>query len=159
MIALQYCVGFCHTSTWSSHRQTYVPSLSNLPATPTLSRPSGLSQTLPASCSKLPLAVYFTRGRAYASLLLSPVRPILFPPRDHSWFSVSGSTLLPCKQVQQYHLSKVHMCVLIYDMWFSLSDLLHSIWYTLGSSTSLELTQMHSLLWLNIIYIILYKTM
>ena len=28
--ALQYCVGFCHTSTWISHRYTYVPSLLNL---------------------------------------------------------------------------------------------------------------------------------
>ena len=30
IIALQYCVGFCHTSTWISHRYTYVPSLLNL---------------------------------------------------------------------------------------------------------------------------------
>ena len=27
IIALQYCVGFCHVSTWISHRHTYVPSL------------------------------------------------------------------------------------------------------------------------------------
>ena len=33
IIALQYCVGFCHTSAWISHRYTYVPSLLNLPAT------------------------------------------------------------------------------------------------------------------------------
>ena len=32
IIALQCCVGFCHT-TWISHRSTYVPSLWNLPAT------------------------------------------------------------------------------------------------------------------------------
>ena len=25
IIVLQYCVGFCHTSTWISHRYTYVP--------------------------------------------------------------------------------------------------------------------------------------
>ena len=25
--SLQYCIGFCHTSTWISHRYTYVPSL------------------------------------------------------------------------------------------------------------------------------------
>ena len=29
-IAFQYCVGFCHTSTWISHRYTYVLSLLNL---------------------------------------------------------------------------------------------------------------------------------
>ena len=31
IIALQDCVGFCHTSAWISHRYTYVPSLLNLP--------------------------------------------------------------------------------------------------------------------------------
>ena len=31
IIALQDCVGFCHTSTWISHRYTYVPSLLKLP--------------------------------------------------------------------------------------------------------------------------------
>ena len=30
IIALQYRVGFCHTSTWISHRCTYVPSFLNL---------------------------------------------------------------------------------------------------------------------------------
>ena len=33
VIALQYCDGFCHPSTWISHRYTYVPSLLNLPPT------------------------------------------------------------------------------------------------------------------------------
>ena len=33
IIALHYCIGFCHTSTWISHRYTYVPSLLNLPPT------------------------------------------------------------------------------------------------------------------------------
>ena len=32
IIALQYCVGFCHTSIWISHRYN-VPSLLNLPPT------------------------------------------------------------------------------------------------------------------------------
>ena len=31
IIALQYCVGFCHTSTWIIHRYTYVPSFLNIP--------------------------------------------------------------------------------------------------------------------------------
>ena len=33
VIALQCCVGVCHTSTWISHRYTYVPSFLNLPPT------------------------------------------------------------------------------------------------------------------------------
>ena len=42
-IALLYCVGFCHISTWVSHGCTHVPSLLNLLPTP--SHPSRLSQT------------------------------------------------------------------------------------------------------------------
>ena len=34
IIALQYWVGFCHTSTWISHRYTYVRSLLSLPPSP-----------------------------------------------------------------------------------------------------------------------------
>ena len=33
IIALQYCVDFCHITTWISHKCTYVPSLLNLPPT------------------------------------------------------------------------------------------------------------------------------
>ena len=36
----------------------------------------------------------------------------------------------------------------MYDTCFSLSDLLHSVWQTLGSFTSLQMTQFHSFLWL-----------
>ena len=33
IITLEYCGGFCRTSTWIGHRYTYVPSLLNLPPT------------------------------------------------------------------------------------------------------------------------------
>ena len=33
IVALQYCVGCCHISTWISRRYTYVPSLFNFPPT------------------------------------------------------------------------------------------------------------------------------
>ena len=58
-IALEYCVGFCHTSTWVSHRYMYVPSILNLPPTPTdasiLLQSTGYE--LPESYSKFPLAI------------------------------------------------------------------------------------------------------
>ena len=34
IITLQYCAGFCHISTWISHRHMHVPSLLNLCPTP-----------------------------------------------------------------------------------------------------------------------------
>ena len=49
MIALQYYVGFCHTSIWISHRYTYVPSLFYLLPHPTPSHPSRLLQSLSLS--------------------------------------------------------------------------------------------------------------
>ena len=43
--ALQYCIGFCHASTWISHKYTYVPpSPFSLPS-PTPSQPSRLYQS------------------------------------------------------------------------------------------------------------------
>ena len=44
---------------------------------------------------------------------------------------------------------RFHIYVLEYGICFSLSDLLHSVWQTLGSSTSLQITQFHSFLWLS----------
>ena len=39
--------------------------------------------------------------------------------------------------------------MLAYGICFSLSDLLHSVWQTLGPSTSLQITQLHLFLWLS----------
>ena len=57
LIALQYCVGFCHTTTWVSHRHIHDPSLSNLSNTLTVSHLSKLSRSTrlrplcyPATC-------------------------------------------------------------------------------------------------------------
>ena len=87
---LQYCVSFCHTSTWISHRCP-------LPPTSHLSRWSpGLSSL--SSYSKFPLAIYFTYGNIYISILVSqfvPPSPSLTV--SISLFSVSVSPLLPYK--------------------------------------------------------------
>ena len=52
IIALECCVGFCHTKMWTSHKRVCVcvcvPSLSNLPPTPS-SHPSRLSQSMTLS--------------------------------------------------------------------------------------------------------------
>ena len=74
IITLQYCDGFCHTSTRIGHRYICVPlqpePLSHLPPP----YPSGLPQSTsfgcPASCIELPLVMYFTYGNVHVSVLI-----------------------------------------------------------------------------------------
>ena len=44
--------------------------------------------------------------------------------------------------------SRFHIYVLTYNTCFFLPDLLHSVWQTLGSPTSLQMTPFHPFLWL-----------
>ena len=67
----------------------------------------------------------------------------------HWMDQVSVSLFLPCKPVHLYHFSRFHIYALIYDICFSLSDLLHSVGQSLGPSTSLQMTQFRSFLWLS----------
>ena len=59
IIALQYCVGFCHTSTRISHRYTYVPSLwTSLPSlipphTSAAAAAAKLLQSCPTLCDPI----------------------------------------------------------------------------------------------------------
>ena len=83
-IAVQYFAGFCHTSTWINYGYHMSPPfepLSHLPIHPTslgCLRALGLS-FLPHN-SKFPLAIYFTYGNAYVSMLFSQfIPPSLFP--------------------------------------------------------------------------------
>ena len=65
-----------------------------------------------------------------------------FPPLvSICLFSTSVSLFLPCKPVHLYHFSRFPIYELIYDICFSLSDLLHSVWQSLGPSTCLQVTQ------------------
>ena len=57
-----------------------------------------------------------------------PPSPHRFPPLvSICLFSASVSQFLPCRQVHLYHFSRFHIYALIYDIYFSLSDLLHSV--------------------------------
>ena len=69
-----------------------------------------------------PLAICFTHGSVYLSMLLSQfVPPFCSPAVSTSPFSTSVSLFLPYKQVHQYHFSRFHIHVLIHNMYFSLS--------------------------------------
>ena len=83
IITLQYCDGFCHTSTWISHGCTRVPpTLSPLPSS-SPPHPSRLSQSTsfgcPASCIKLALVIYFTYGNIHVLMLFSQIILLLLP--------------------------------------------------------------------------------
>ena len=63
--------------------------------------------------------------------------------------STSASLFPPCKHINQHHFSRLHIYAFIQDTWFSLSASHHSVQQTLGSSTSQQMTQSHSFLWLS----------
>ena len=100
MIALQNFVVFCQTSTWISHRYTYIPFWTSLPS-PAPSYPSRLIQSLclsflsptANSCwlSILHMVICFHVALSIHLTLSSP------HPMSISLFSMSISPLLPCK--------------------------------------------------------------
>ena len=76
--------------------------------------------------------------------------PSGFPPLvSICLFSTSVSLFLPCKPVHLHHFSRFQIYALIHDICFSLSDLLHSVWQSLGTATSLQMTQFRSFLWMS----------
>ena len=128
LFTLQYCGGFCHTSTWVSHGCTCVPSIP-LPSPP---HPSGLSQNTgfqcPLSRIKLGQVIYCTYRHIHVSMLFSQIiPPSPSPTESKTLFFLSVSLLLPRIEGRHYHLSKFHIYVLIYCIDVFLSDLLHTI--------------------------------
>ena len=122
------------------------------------------------------LFIFYTAGSYYLSILYilvyvcqsqTPNSPPHTPPHTAPrfpplvsicLFSISVSLFLPCKPVHLYHFSRFHIYALIYDISFSLSDLLHSVWQSLGPSMSLQMTQFLSFLWLSNIPLYIYTT-
>ena len=95
IIALQYCVGFCHTSTGISHRHSCVPPSW---ASPTPHAVTEFRSEVPASHGRFPLAVYFARGSAHASALLSQFI------QSSSWPTVSTSPLTTPASPRLHHI-------------------------------------------------------
>ena len=132
LITLQYCCHFCHTFTWISHGCTYVSHPWNPLPSPSPSHPSGSSQCTspehPVSCIEPGLVIYFTYDNIYVSMPFSQtVLPSSFPTESKRLFYTSVSLLLSHIQGYRYHLSKFHICVLVYCIGVFLSGLLHSV--------------------------------
>ena len=108
---------------------------------------------LPVLCGCFPLAIYFTFGSVYMSMLLShfvPAYPSHSPcPQVHSLCLCLYSRPAPRFFRTIFFFFRFHIYVLAYSICFSLSDLLHSVWQTLDPSTSLQITQFHFFLWLS----------
>ena len=136
---------------------TYIPisppSCISLPLS--LSHPSRWSQSTnwsPCVMQLLPTS-YFTFGNVYMSMPLShfvPAYPSPSPcPQVHSLVGLRlYSHPAPRFFITIFFLFRFHIYVLAYGICFSLSDLLHSVWQTLGPSTSLQITQFPFFLWL-----------
>ena len=96
IIAIQYHAGFCHTSTWISHRYTYGPSLLDLPPIAHLIPPSRLSQStgLSAWCHTVNSHWLSILCRVMC-MLLSPFIPPSPSPTVHKsilyvWVSITA---------------------------------------------------------------------
>ena len=79
IIALQNFV-FCQTSTWISHRYTYIPSLLNFPPSPSPSHPSRWCRApvwISWAIQQIPIGYLFTYGNGSFHVTLS-IHPTLF---------------------------------------------------------------------------------
>ena len=109
---------------------------------------------LPVLCSCFPLAIYLTFGSVYMSMPLShfvPAYPSSSPcPQTHSLHLRPYSCAAP-RFIKTIFFSFFfwipYICVSTRYLFFSF--LLHSVWQTLGPSTSLKITQFRFFLWLS----------
>ena len=166
IIALQWCISFCFITKWISYTYTYIPISppSCISLTPSLSHPSRWWQNteLISLCGCFPLATYFTFGSVYMSVPLSHFVPA-YPspslcPQVHSLHLCLYSCPGPRFFRTFYLFFWFHIYVLAYGICFSLSDLLHSVWKTLGPSTSLQITQFSFFLWLSNVPLYIFTT-
>ena len=123
---------FCHTSTWTRHRCTWVPSPELPLPPPSPYHLSGSSQCTspkhPVSCIEPRLTIRFLYDIIHVSMPFSQIiPPSPSPSESKSLFYTSVSLLLSRIQGYRYHLSKLHIYVLVYSIGVFLSGLLHLV--------------------------------
>ena len=111
----------------------HIPSLLRFP--PTLPIPpfyvvAKHQVDLPMLCSCFPLAIYFTFGSVYMSMLLSHFAPAYPSPSKCPQVHSLRLRLYSCpapRFIRTIFFLRFHIYVLTYGVSFSLSDLLHSV--------------------------------
>ena len=136
-VAVQYCVSFYRTAKWSSYMctYTYIPSfLDFLPIWVTTEH----WVEFPVLYSRFSLVIYFIHSinSVYMSTPVSQFIPPPLPP----WYPYICSLCLCLyfcfvNKIVYTNFFRFDIYELIYDICFSLSDLLHSVWPSLGPST------------------------
>ena len=131
LITLQYCSGFCQTSTWISHGRTRVPH----PEPPSYLPPHPIPQGHPSAPALNTVSHASNLDRRSASHMMIytfqhyPLKssyPHLLPqsPKDCSLHLCLFCCLT---YSHRYHLSKFHIYALVYCIGVFLSGLLHSV--------------------------------
>ena len=131
LITLQYCIGFARHQHESATGVHVFPILNPL-SPPSPYHLSGSSQCTspkhPLSCIKPRLAIHFLYDSIHVSMPFSQIIPPLPSPTESKrLFYTSVSLLLSHIQGYCYHLSKFHICALVYCIGVFLSSLLHSV--------------------------------
>ena len=132
IIVLQNFVVFCQTSTWISHKYTYIPlpfePPSHLPPHPTplgwYRAPVWVFWALQQVPTGYLFYIWWYSFHVTLSIHLTLSSPL---PMSKNLSSMSVSPLLLCKQILQYHFSRFHKYALEYDVYLSLSDFPHSV--------------------------------
>ena len=115
LITLQYCGGFCHTSTWISHGCTCPlilnPSPTSLP-TPSFCIVLEHQLWVPNISTELELVICFTYGNIYVSVLFSQIIPPLpSPTQSKSLFlHLCIFCYLTYRVIVTIFLNSIYMC-------------------------------------------------
>ena len=143
---MQCSASFCYLTTWTSYLYTNVPCLE--PPSHSNPHPTHLGQHWAELSAKqqAPSSIYFTHSSVYMSKLFSQS---VLPSPAHPWLPVCSLHLNLASCPANRSICTTNIYALIYNICFSLSDLLHIIWQTQSPPMSLQMTQFCSFLWLS----------